>query len=144
MPGDYTKEVEALFTAFAERHGLKYDVETGARMEVCWTFPEQEKLSQSLTLGLLNGVEFEFGVSDFRSYFFPFESVAEDFVGILDAWVTGQARVAIAGRSNRLLQVHQGGEWRTVSGANGCLFPIRARAREFVMNERGPASLPRS
>ena len=144
MPGDYTKEAEALFTAFAERHGLQYEVETGDSMELCWTFPEQEKLSQPLTLGLQNGAELKFGVSDFWFYFFPFESAAEDFDGILDAWITGQARVAIRDRRSRLLQVHQGNEWRTVYGASGCLFPMRARAQKFVMNELGSASLPRS
>ena len=144
MSGDYTKEAEALFTAFAERHGLKYEVKTDVPMDVCWTFPEQEKLSQSLTVGLQNGAELKFGVSDFRSYFFPFESVAGDFDGILDAWVTGQARVAITGGRSRLLQVRQGDEWSTVYGANGCLFPMRIRAREFVMNELGSAILPRS
>jgi hypothetical protein len=69
-------QAEALFARFANRQGLTYDVETGVPMEVCWTFPRQPKLSMPLTLGLQNGDELNFGVSDFWSYFFPFEAVA--------------------------------------------------------------------
>ena len=86
---DYTAEAEALFGRFAERHGLSYDVETGVPMEVCWTFPVQPKLSMPLTLGLQNCDELNFGVSDFWSYFFPFQNVADEFERILDAWVAG-------------------------------------------------------
>jgi hypothetical protein len=134
---DYTAEAEALFRRFADRHGLKYYVETGVPMEVCWTFPEQAKLSQSLTLGLQNSDELNFGVSGFWSYLFPFEAIADKFERILDGWVAGDARVAITGFRSRLLQVREGGRWKTVYGANGCLFPFRWTPFGFVTNEPG-------
>jgi len=62
---DYTAEAEALFQRFAERHKLAYEVDTGVPMEVCWTFPEQAKLSLPITLGLQNYDELNFGASDF-------------------------------------------------------------------------------
>lgn len=132
---DYTTEAEALFRRFAERHGLTYEVETGVPMEVCWTFPEQPKLSMPLTLGLQNCDELNFGVSDFWSYFFPFEREADEFERILDAWVGGEARVAVTGFRSRLLQVRDGARWKTVYGANGCLFPFRWTPFRFVTNE---------
>jgi hypothetical protein len=132
---DYTAEAEALFGRFAERHGLTYDVETGVPMEVCWTFPVQPKLSMPLTLGLQNCDELNFGVSDFWSYFFPFQNVANEFERILDAWVAGEARVAITGVRSRLLQVREGARWKTVYGANGCLFPFRWKPFRLVRNE---------
>jgi len=104
-------------------------------MEVCWTFPEQAKLSLPLTLGLQNCDELNFGVSDFWSYFFPFEAVADKFERILDAWVVGDARVATTGLRSRLLQVREGNRWRTVYGAGGCLFPFRSTPFGFVFNE---------
>lgn len=132
---DFTTEAEALFRRFAGRHGLTYHVETGVPMEVCWTFPEQPKLSMPLTLGLQNWDELNFGVSDFWSYFFPFETVASEFESILDAWVAGDARVAITGFRSRLLQVREGSRWKTVYGANGCLFPFRWTPFGFVSNK---------
>jgi hypothetical protein len=139
---DYTAEAEALFRRFAERHGLTYDVEADVPTEVCWTFPEQAKLSLPLTLGLQNCDELNFGVSDFWSYFFPFESVAEKFESILDAWVAGDARVAIMLGRGRLLQVREGDHWKAVYGANGCLFPFRRWPRAFVKNHAGSVGQP--
>jgi hypothetical protein len=132
---DHTAEAEALFRRFAERHGLTYEAETGGPIEVCWTFPEQPKLSMPLTLGLQNCDELNFGVSDFWSYFFPFEDVAEEFERAIDAWVTGDARIAVTGFRSHLLQVREGSRWKTVYGANGCVFPFRWRPFRFVMNE---------
>jgi hypothetical protein len=132
---DYTVEAEAMFRRFVERHGLAYEGERGVPMEVCWTLPEQPKLSMPLTIGLQNCDELNFGVSDFWSYFFPFQDVAEEFERILDAWVAGDARVAITGRRSRLLQVRDGARWKTVYGANGCLFPLRRKPSRFVRNE---------
>ena len=139
---DYTAEAEALFRRFAERHGLTYAVEADVPMEVCWTFPEQAKLSLPLTLGLQNCDELNFGVSDFWSCFFPFISVAEKFENILDAWVAGEARVAIMRGQGRLLQVREGDHWKAVYGANGCLFPFRRWPRGFVQNDAGPLAQP--
>ena len=136
---DYTTEAEAIFARFAARHGLKHEVETGVPMEVCWIFPEQSKLSMPITLGLQNCDELNFGVSDFWSYFFPFEYVAEKFERILEAWVVGDARIAITGFRSRLLQVRDGNRWRTVYGASGCLFPFRWTPFGFVTNEPGQA-----
>ena len=139
---DYTDEAEALFQRFAQRHELTYEVETGVPMEVCWTFPEQHKLSLPLILGLQNCDELNFGVSDFWSYFFPFEAVADRFETILDAWVAGDARVAIMRGRGRLLQVREAGEWKPVYGAGGCLFPLRRWARGFVQNRPGTEASP--
>ena len=133
---DYTAEAEALFRRFADRHGLTHEVET-APMEVCWTFPRQPKLSLPVTLGLQNGDELNFGVSDFWSYFFPFEEVAETFEHAIDAWVVRNARIAVTGFRSRLLQVRKGDGWKTVYGADGCLFPFRWTPFRVVMNEPG-------
>ena len=134
---DYTSDAQALFGRFAERHGLTYEVEPGVPIEVCWTFPEQPKLSMSLTLGLQNCDELNFGVSDFWSYFFPFKDVAEEFELALDAWVVGDARIAVTRFRGRLLQVREGTQWKTVYSANGCLFPFRSTPFRFVRNGDG-------
>jgi len=131
---DYTTEAEALFRRFAERHGLSYRVETEVPIEVCWTFPEQEKLSVPITLGLQNHDELNFGVSDFWSYFFPFWETADRFETIIDTWVGGNARVAITGRWSRLLQIREGDGWKSVYSSNGCIFPFRRRPRAFIKN----------
>jgi hypothetical protein len=134
VPKDYTREAEALFTRFAERHDLTYEVAADAPVEACWTFPEQEKLFLPITLGLQNGDELNFGVSDFWSYFFPFEQVADRFESILDAWVVGDARIAILRGRGRLLQVREESGWESVYGASGCLFPLRRWPRGYVYN----------
>lgn len=105
-------------------------------MEVCWTFPEQEKLFLPVTLGLSNCDELNFGASDFWSYFLPFERVADRFERILHAWVAGDARIAIMRGRGSLLQVREEGGWKSVYGANGCLFPIRRWPRGYVHNRR--------
>jgi hypothetical protein len=130
---DYTQEAEALFRRFADRHNLTYTVDA-APMEVCWTFPEQPKLSLPLTLGLQNADELNFGVSDFWSYFFPFEKVADKFESILDAWVRGDARVAIVGPIARILQVREGRRWKPVYHANRFL-PIWRPALRTIRND---------
>ena len=135
MPNDCTKEAEALFRRFAERHSLTYQIETGAPIEVWWTFPKQKKLSLPITLALQNGDELNFGVSDFWSYFFSFETCCDRFEVILNAWVAGDARIAIMRGSGRLLQMREGNHWKAVYGANGCLFPFRRWPRGFVQND---------
>ncbi len=130
---DYTHEAEALFQRFADRHSLTYMIEV-APMEVCWTFPEQRKLSLSVTLGLQNLDELNFGVSDFWSYFFRFERVADQFERILDAWVGGDARVAVIGPIGRILQVRDGRRWKSVYHANRFL-PIWRPALRTVRND---------
>lgn len=131
---DCTAEAEALFRHFAERHGLSFEVETGVPMELCWTFPEQARLSLPLTLGLQNVDELNFGVGDFWSYFFPFKEVADQFERILDAWVKGEARVAIVGRKGRILQIRDGKRWKSVYHANR-LLPIWRPVLQTVQNE---------
>ena len=130
---DYTREPEALFHCFADRHGLFYRVEAEP-MEVCWTFPEQPKLSLPVTLGLQNSDELNFGVDDFWSYFFPFERVEGKFERILDAWVRGDARVAIVGPIARILQVRNGWRWKSVYHANRFL-PIWRPAFRTIRND---------
>lgn len=131
---DFTMEAEALFQRFAERHGLQHTVRPDVPIEVFWEFPEQPKLSLPLSLGLQNGDELNFGVSDFWSYFFPFPTVAEHFESILDAWVEGRARVGKTGRRSRILQVRKDDVWETVYGAGGCIWPFRGKPRAFVTN----------
>lgn len=132
---DFTNEAETMFRDFANRHGLLYEIET-APMEVCWTFPKQPKLSLPITLGLQNADELNFGVSDFWSYFFPFEEVADKFERILDAWVQGEARVAIVGRKGRILQVRDGRRWKSVYHANRFL-PIWRPPLRTICNQPG-------
>jgi hypothetical protein len=131
---DYTIEAETLFGRFARNHGFTYEVEADVPMEVCWTFPTQDGLHLPITLGLQNSDELNFGVSDFWSYFFPFEDAADEFEHIINAWVLGNARVAVTGARSRLLQVKNGNKWKTVYGANGCLFPFRFWPIRFIMN----------
>ena len=131
---DFTGDAQALFSRFAVRHGLTYEVETGRPLEVCWTFPKQPKLSLPLILAL-QGDELNFGVSDFWSYFFPFDQVADHFEHILDAWVAGDARIAITGFQSRLLQIQEGGRWKTTYWADGLVFPLRWCPLGFVTNE---------
>lgn len=104
-------------------------------MEVCWTFPQQPKLSLPITLGLQNVDELNFGVSDFWSYFFPLENAAKRFEDAIDAWVRGDARILVTGFRSRLLQVRRGSGWQSIYGANGCLFPFRWAPFRIVMNE---------
>jgi len=130
---DYTPEAEAMFRRFAERHGLTYEVEATI-MEVCWKFPQQPKLSLPITLGLQNSDEINFGVSDFWSYFFPFEKVADRFEAIIDAWVRGDARIAVVGPVARILQVRQGWRWKSVYHANRFL-PFWRPAFRTIRNE---------
>lgn len=111
---DHTAEAEALFRRFAERHGLAYEAETGVPTEVCWTFPEQPKLSMPLTLGLQNCDELNFGVSDFWSYFFPFEDVAEEFERAIDAWVMRECPDSC--RTNLQLEHDDRGSHEPLSG----------------------------
>ena len=71
MSGDFTGQAEALFTRFAERHGLTYDSDHSAPVEVLWSFPTQDALILPITLCLQNGDELNFGVADFWCYLFP-------------------------------------------------------------------------
>ena len=131
---DYTKEADALFKRFANRHELQYSVTPDAPIEVMWEFPEQPKLSLPIILGLQNLDELNFGVSDFWSYFFPFPDVAEHFESILDAWVKGEARMGTTGRHSRILQVRKDELWETVYSAGGCLYPFQRKPRNFISN----------
>jgi hypothetical protein len=130
---DYTQEAEALFARFADRHGLNHEVDADVPMEVCWTFPVQEKLTHPITLGLQNGDELNFGVSDFWSFFFPFETVSGRFESILDAWVIGEARVAVTGPFGRVLQLLEGDRWTSVYRANRML-PIWRTPKRVIEN----------
>lgn len=135
MDRDYTPEATALFSAFAARHGLTYTVETDVPVEVMWTFPVQAKLSLPLTLGLQNCDELNFGVADFWSYFFPFETVVAEFERVLDAWVEGNARVLVTGRRGRVLQVLDDGRWSDVYHANRLwLWRFKGTPKQIVQN----------
>jgi hypothetical protein len=132
---DYTTQAEVLFGRFAERHGLSCTITPNAPVEVLWTFPEQPKLSMPITLGLQNLDELNFGVSDFWSYFFPFQAVADKFERAIDAWVYGDARIAVGRGRGRKLQLREGDNWTTIYSANGCLLPLPSRPMRFEMNQ---------
>lgn len=129
----YINEATELFERFAARHQLSYQVEDQPEVDLLWTFPVQPKLALELTLGLQNLDELNFGVEQFWSYFFPFEQAAERFELILNAWVEGQARVAVVGRRGRLLQLKENGSWKTAYSA-GVLFPSWRKPSQFIQN----------
>jgi hypothetical protein len=130
---DRTAKAERLFQEFAKRHGLRFEPDAEAPIEVCWTFPVQPGLSIPITLGLQNLDELNFGVGEFWSYFFPFDDVAARFEELIDAWTEGDARVAMTGRSSGWLQIRDGASWKTVYSANPSLF--RRRPKAFLINE---------
>jgi hypothetical protein len=117
-PVGYTNEATVLFGRFARRHGLDH-LEIDAPVEVLWEFPIQRRLSLPLTLALQNRDELNFGVPGFRSYFFPFLRIAEEFESCLDAWLLGEARIVRRRRfaqiaSSSILEVRKDSEWKTV------------------------------
>ena len=134
---DYTQEARTLFAGFAQRHGLIYDADKTAPVEVCWRFPTQAKLSPPLTLALQNGDELNFGVGGFWSYFFPFPEVAAEFQHILDAWIAGEARVLTTSPWGRSRQLREDGRWQTVYRA-GQLIPSWRPRPKTVQNRTGP------
>ncbi|APZ98880.1 hypothetical protein BWQ93_10510 [Sphingopyxis sp. QXT-31] len=87
-----------------------------------------------IMLGLQNGDALNFGVADFWSYFSPFETVAEEFDRAIDAWVSGDARVAVHRGRGRKLQMRDGDNWKTLYSANGGLFPILSNPLRFISN----------
>jgi len=92
-PRAYISEANALFSSFANRHDLQYQVRTDAPVELHWEFPKQKKLTHRFTLCLQNNDELNFGVGSFWSYFFPFPDVERKFEEQIDAWVEGRARI---------------------------------------------------
>jgi len=88
-----------------------------------------------LTLGLQNGDELNFGVSDFWSYFSPFDEVSDWFDEVIDAWMAGGARIAVTGRRSRLLQTREDGSWETVYKANDCILRFRRTPTTYVIND---------
>ncbi len=137
---DYSKEAAALFARFAERHRLVCSVEPDAPIEVLWEFPAQPGLSYSVTLGLQNGDELNFGVADFWSNFFPFQKSASTFEQALDAWVVGDARIVRVALGGRALQLLDNGRWKTVYRAN-CLLPVPRNPKRTITNQRFTAAL---
>jgi hypothetical protein len=119
MALDFTEQVAALFTRFADRYGLRYTT-IDAPVELLWEFPIQPKLSHLIVLGLQNNDELNFGVGDFWSYFFPFEEKQIEFEKIIDKWVEGAARIVpkpgilIQGQE---LQTLENGAWNTAYAA---------------------------
>lgn len=128
---DFTSEAESLFATFALRHGLAYEIDDKAPVEVCWRFPAQPGLSEPIILGLQNGDELNFGVGKFWSYFFPFLERVDEFARVLDAWVGGEARV-ISRVFSEDLQLRDGDRWRKVYSA-GRIWP-ELGARRIVRN----------
>ena len=129
----YTSEATRLFERFAQRHGFRYEVERNAPIDLLWTFPTQDGLVHPIVLGLQNRDELNFGVDDFWSYFFPFQASAARFERIINAWVIGEARVAVTGRKGRVLQLWDDEKWLTVYSANR-LLPYSGEPNQTVEN----------
>jgi hypothetical protein len=115
---EFHNKAITLFERFADRHELIYNVEAELEVDVLWTFPVQSKLALPVTL-CLRGDELNFGVEKFWSYYFPFEQAAERFDQTLNMWIKGDARIAIVGKTGRLLQVSEGSSWRTIYRCGG-------------------------
>jgi len=130
---DYTQQATELFERFADRHGLRYEISSDAPVEVWWSFPQQDKLSEALTLALQNNDELNFGVGKFWSYFFPFESVSSDFEIMLDDWITGQARIQDYAFGTSVLEHRRDGSWSEIYSAVS-LWPFRGRLLRTLQN----------
>lgn len=122
---DYTHEAEALFARIAERRGLRFEIDQKAPVEVLWRFPKQEQLSVPIVLALQNNDELNFGVADFWSYLFPFPQVADRFEKLVEAWISGDARI-ITRLWGRSLQLRVESGWQSEYEA-GQLWPILKR-----------------
>ena len=118
-PQDYTAEAAALFTRFAERHTLTYEIVPQAPIELLWRFPPQQRLSVPVTLGLQNEDELNFGLPGLWATIFPFPAVSADFERIIDAWVEGRARLVRVGWLRTRLELNDNGGWRIVYRAFG-------------------------
>ncbi len=130
----HIEQATILFTRFAEKHGLTYEVEPNAPIEVLWSFPIQGALSVPITLGLQNGDELNLGIAEFWSYFFPFEDVFAQFERILDAWIDGNARLVLVRLGGRALQIRDKGEWKTIYRAN-CILPVPKNPKRTIVND---------
>ena len=53
-------------------------------------------------------------MADFWSYFFPFERVVGQFERAINAWIVGEARIAVTALGGRVLQSWEDGRWRSV------------------------------
>ncbi|WP_425995134.1 hypothetical protein [Caulobacter sp. DWR1-3-2b1] len=130
---DYTQQATELFGRFADRHGLRYEIGSDAPVEVWWSFPRQDKLSEELTLALQNNDELNFGVGKFWSYFFPFDSVCSDFEALLDDWIAGQARIQDYAFGTSVLEHRRDGSWLEIYSAHS-LWPFRGRLVRTLQN----------
>lgn len=132
---DNRGEASALFARFADRHALRFHAVDHPALDLCWEFPAQERLSRPISLALQNTDELNFGVADFWSYFFPIGDVSARVEAILDAWVGGEARIAMLGRRTRLLEVRQpDGSWAVEYRANPPLFRTLRKPDGFISN----------
>ena len=89
----YEVEAEALFRAVAKRHSLEIVKSNQSNIELLMTVPKQSGLSFDLTLGLQNLDELNIGIGRFWSYFFPYQSKANEVDFILDGIVYGACRL---------------------------------------------------
>lgn len=133
---DFSQEAEALFKRWAERHNLHYDIRDEENVEVLWEFPQQTKLWLPVTLGLQDLNVLNFGVADFWSFIHPFETNATYFENLLDAWLSGNARVAVLRWGGRTLQMRDGSTWKTVYWANVWPLPILRKPKSFIVNQQ--------
>ena len=142
---DHRGEALGLFTRFAERHALRFHAVDHPALDPCWEFPAQERLYRPICLALQNHDELNFGVEDFWSYFFPIGDVSGRFEAILDAWVTGEARIVVAGRRTRLLEVMKpDGSWTVEYRANPPLFGKIKKPDYLILNQPSSAAHDRN
>jgi len=133
----YVEEARSLFWRFAERHELSFQVETDLPTMLFCEFHVQKRLRRPIILGLQNSDELNFDVGTFWSYFFPFPKVVKDFDLILDAWISGTARIVEFTRfSGQSLEIETNGHWTEVYRANG--WPFRGRRKAIYSNLGNP------
>ena len=83
-----------------------------------------------VTLGLHNGDELSFEVSDFSCEFFPFENMKGLFEKAVEGWFTGQSRLVYRWRGRRLIKIElqvkmKSGKWQRVyTHLRSMVFPL--------------------
>ena len=83
-----------------------------------------------VTLGLHNGDELKFEVSDFSCEFFPFDNMKGLFEKAVEGWFTGQSRLVYRWRGRRLIKIElqvkmKSGKWQRVyTHLRSMVFPL--------------------
>ena len=141
----------AMFADTAERHGLRYELDEAAPVEVAITIPAQEGMDFALALWL-SGDEFGCGGDHWYANIFPADDEAkwQIITRVVDGLITGEARVALytaLGRAKPYwteVQLQKGRRWRSVSTGIGCALPpiIRPTILQNGQENRRGALIP--